>query len=78
MISEKQLVRDRQAWARGLVIQAWRRVEFLAGVGITSGETKDFADDELRKACALAGEWGLDPRAVLREDERARAEAARG
>lgn len=78
MISEKQLVRDRQAWARGLVISAWHRVEFLAGVGITSGEIKDFADDKLRHACAIAGEWGLDSHAVLREHQRARAEAAGG
>lgn len=76
VISEKQLVRDRQAWARGLVIKAWRRVEFLASVGYTAGEGKELADDALRDACAIAGEWGLDYVAVVQADELARTEAA--
>jgi hypothetical protein len=78
MTSEKQYIRDRQAWARGLVIKAWRRVEFLADNTFVTDEMRDKADDLLRDACALAEEWGLDPQAVLEADERARKSAAKG
>jgi hypothetical protein len=76
MVSEKQLVRDRQAWARGLVIVAWLKLSKAAeGSYLTLEELEEF-EAGLRHAMAVAGEWGLNPRTIVEEAEQVRAEAA--
>jgi hypothetical protein len=72
VISEKQLIRDRQAWARGLVIVAWLKLSKAAeGPYLTFEELEEF-EAELHHAMAIAQEWGVDTREILAEQEQAR------
>jgi hypothetical protein len=66
--SGAQIVLQRKAWARDVVILAWGRVEHLASISaVVPKEVCDLAAAALRDAVAIAEEWGLDPQEICDE-----------
>jgi hypothetical protein len=73
MKSEAQITQERQAWARGVLIIAWEKVEQTAKVAaLLPGESRGTADrameavnNGLLDAVAIVQEWGLDASHVL-------------
>jgi hypothetical protein len=81
-VTPENVYRQRKAWARDLLVRTWGRVEELARIAaVVPDEVSGRADQAMREACAIAEEWGLDPRAIVQEaSEAAMAarEASRG
>jgi len=61
MMSPREIYATRKAWARGLLILSWGRVEALAAIqAVVPAEVRNVADEALRDAVAIAEEWGVD------------------
>lgn len=67
MKSHRQIVRERQEWARGKLIRAWFTItKALESPNLTPEKFKAL-DEAMHHASAIATEWGLNPRDILEE-----------
>lgn len=74
MKSEAQITQERKAWARGKLIVAWLKISKVkacraAGDPYFTAEDLDLLEAELQEAMAIAKEWGIDCRMVVKKIE---------
>lgn len=70
MKSDRQIERERKAWARAKVLVAWLKLSRAVEDPDLTATQLAHHEDALEEAKAIASEWSVDWRAIVAEVER--------